>query len=117
MRFEKRELKPYAEHVSLSDLKESLVYFSVTFVDDDMHIPVMEPLVFVGRNLHEKDAGRLYFQDVDSYRRGVRYQSASGNDYATFFECSEDELSNIFEYEHALETLMRCSLRRRGIKK
>lgn len=117
VRFEERELKPYAEPVSASDLKEDVVYFSVTFVDDEMHIPTMETLVFVGRDLEENDSGKLYFQDIDSYREGIRHESATEDDHVTFFECSEDELNNIFEYEQALDVLMRCSLRRRNTHK
>jgi len=33
MRFEARELKPYAEPVSASDLKEGAVYFFVNFAE------------------------------------------------------------------------------------
>jgi hypothetical protein len=116
MRFEERELKPYAEPVSATELKRGSVYFSVTFVDNDMHIPIMQPLVFVGKNFHENDTRSLNFQDIDSYQQGICYDSATDDDHATFFECSEGALNNIFEYEHALEVLMLCSLRRRGIK-
>ena len=135
VRFEGRELKPYAEPVSASDLKEGAVYFSVTFVDDEMHIPTMETLVFLGRDLvipglavdlqpmetlvfpgrdlDENDSGSLYFQDIYSYQAGIRYESATGDDYVTFYECSEGDLGAIFEYEQALDVLMRCSLRLR----
>ena len=115
MRFEGRDLKPYAEPVSATELKEGSVYFSVTYVDDEMHIPTMETLVFIGRELDENDSGRLYFQDIDSYRKGIRYESATDDDHVTFFECSEDELNNIFEYEQALDVLMRCSLKKKKI--
>jgi len=110
MRFESRELKPYAEPVSAADLEEGCVYFLVTFVDDDMHIPIIETLAFVGRT----SDGLLQFQDVETYRKGVHYDSVSDEDDATFFECSEDQLNCIFEYDHALDLLLACSLRRRN---
>lgn len=112
MRFEARELKPYAEPVSASDLVESAIYFSVNFVDEDMLIPQMEPVVFIGRNLEANDAGRVYFQDAWSYRQGVRYESAKDGE-AMFYVGSEHELGAYFEYDRALDVLMRCSLRRR----
>ena len=62
MRFPERELKPYAEPVLATDLNEGSVYFLVTFVDNDLHIPVIETLVFVGKG----DDGLLQFQDVQS---------------------------------------------------
>ena len=73
MRFEERELQPYAEPVSAIELQEGSVYFAVTFVDEDMLIPIMATLVFVGRNLEPGDIRKVYFQDVHSYRAGIRY--------------------------------------------
>lgn len=113
MRFEERELKPHAEPISALDLKEGVVYFSVNFIDDEMLFPVMEPLVFVGRDLEPGDAGAVYFQDMDSYRKGVRYGKAAETDYANFITGSEKDVHHFFEYERALETLMWCSVRRR----
>lgn len=114
MYFEGRELTPYSEPVSAEKLKEGLVYFSVTFIDDDMHIPIMDTLIFIGKNLEENDNEQIYFQDIHSYREGVRFESAAENDYASFFSCTADELNNIFEFERALDVLMRCLLRRKN---
>jgi len=108
MLFEERDLKPYAEPVSANELKKGSIYFSVTFIDENMHIPVIETLVYVGKD----DNGLLLFQNVESYRQGVCYDSATGNNHAAFFQTSEDQLNAIFEYEHALDELMRCLLRR-----
>ncbi len=113
MRFEERELPSHAEPISSSDLREGEVYFSVNYVDDDMLLPTMETVVFIGRNLQPGDSGQVYFQDIDSYRGGVRYESATEEDYVEFSTGSENEVSHIFTYEKALEELMKCSLRRR----
>jgi hypothetical protein len=110
MRFEARELKPYTEPVSAAELTEGSIYFLVNFVDNSMHIPIIETLVFVGKNSER----RLEFQDVESYRQGLRKDSATAHEPVNIFECSEEQLNCIFQYEHALEELMRCSLRRRG---
>jgi hypothetical protein len=109
MQFEARDLKSYAEPVPESELKEGSEYFSVTFVDDAMCIPIINTVVFVGRG----DQGRLRFQDIESYRQGVRYHSVTDDNQATFYECAQGQANNIFEYEHALDVLMHCSLRRR----
>lgn len=111
MRFEGREVKPYAEPIAASDLKEESVYFLVSFLDKELLIPFMEPLIFLGRNLEADDSGQLYFQDADSQRRGIRY-SAGANPEATFYQYSEDTLQDVFDYEHALDRLLECSLRR-----
>src|SRR5689334_10164085 len=71
--FEGRELKPYAEPVAPKELKKGVAYFTVIFADEEMLIPIVETFVFIGRNLQSHDVGHLYFQDVHSYRDGVRY--------------------------------------------
>jgi hypothetical protein len=110
MRFEERELKPHAETVLPDELQVGSVYFAVNFVDDAMLIPVMEPKVFIGRDLDPDRPGRFHFQDLDSYRRGVRFESSTEDDEAVFETGTEKHL---FEYEKALDVLMRCALRRR----
>jgi hypothetical protein len=110
MRFEERELKPYAEPVSLEELKTGETYFAVLFVDDDMRVPILEPKVFVGRDLEPGDDGQLYFQDYDSYQRGVRFDDSTGDEGAVFETGAE---KHVFEYERALDLLMVCALRRR----
>ncbi len=114
MRFKARELKPYAEPVSASELREGSIYFFHQYVDDEMLVPTLDPVVFVGRNLEPGDEDRVYFQDVDSYRRGIRYDSVTKKgDDAEFYSGSEKELGHVFEYERALDQLLACSLRRR----
>jgi hypothetical protein len=77
MIFEEREVKPYGEPVLPEQLDEEgeEIYFSLNFLDDDMLIPVLEPLVFIGRDLCEGDSQQVYFQDAESYRQGIRFDS------------------------------------------
>ena len=118
MYFEERELKPYAEPVSASELREGTTYFAVNYVPDDMLIPIMETLVFIGRNLDTGDVGKVYFQDVRSYRQGIRHDRDSSDEAypsdvnAEIFCGPENQVSHIFEYERALDSLIKCSLRR-----
>lgn len=113
MQFDKREITPHAEPVSGNELKVGSVYFFVTFADDALLIPCLEPVVFVGRNLDASDQGMVYFQDFDSYQQGIRHDSQAKDHKAVFYAGSESETSHAFEYERALEELMRCSLRRK----
>jgi hypothetical protein len=112
MRFEARELKPYAEPVVPADLKVGAAYFSVQFVDDELLIPMLEPLVFIGKDLIPDDHGTLYFQDAGSYQEGIRFESSQGED-AVFYGQGEDEIGHVFQYEQALDLLLMCSLRRK----
>lgn len=112
MHFPARQLKPYAEPVSPEDLSEGRIYFSLTFADPAMLNPTLEPLVFIGRDLAMDDRGALYFQDLDSYRRGIRFSDADQAHEAVFIEASAQEINHVFEFEKALDVLLLCSLRR-----
>jgi hypothetical protein len=117
MYFDGRELTEHAEPISANELQEGQVYFAVTYVDDEMLVPTMETIVFIGRNLEPGDLDQVYFQDIESYREGVSY-SRSDDGLARFQAGSESQINHIFKYEPALHELMRCSLRRQktGIK-
>ena len=111
MLFEARELKACGEPVSPDKLQLGEVYFRVLFLDEKGFVPILEPKVFIGRNLGPGDVDKVYFQDFASYRRGVRYKSAT--DDADF---SIGVQNCIFEYARALDVLMYCELlRRKGL--
>lgn len=57
--FESRELKPHAEPIVASDLKEGSIYFAGQFIDEEILNPTLEPLAFVGRDLEPDDPGGL----------------------------------------------------------
>ena len=112
MHFQGRELKPFAEPIPASALEEGEIYFSVQFIDEQMLIPNVEPLAFIGRNLNPGDAAQLYFQDAGSYLHGLRYESSASDGGAEFYQQPEAEIGHIFEFDHALDVLLTCSLRR-----
>jgi hypothetical protein len=113
LRFEARHLKPYAETVAAKDLVEGTVYFAVHFLDADALIPVMDPLVFIGRDLRTGDAGRLYLQDYASYVRGVRFPDTGTDGLRARYETTlEDRMISLHGFESGLNELLACSLRR-----
>ena len=117
MRFEARELNQHSEPVPVECLRKGTTYFSLTFLDKEMLIPTLEPVVFIGRNLEPDDRDRFYFQDADSYRAGIRYHTnddpvePDGPNDANFY-CGAAP-GHIFDFEHALDLLLVCSLRRK----
>jgi len=114
MRFEARDLEPYSQPIKPDLLREEGIYFSITYVDEDRLIPVMETLVFIGKDLDASDAGLLYFQDIGSHMNGFCYgDEVDEESCAEFYTRSEGQLEDIFEYRPAVEELMRCSVRRR----
>ena len=114
MRFEGRELKPYAEPVSAEILREGTVYFLVSFADDAMLIPEMDTVVYIGKNLEGESEDRYHFQDIDSYQARGRLDPRQDDGPATLFKCGLNELNGVYEFEAALEILMGCSLRRKA---
>ena len=114
MRFEGRKLKSYAEPVSAVDLKEGGVYFSVQFADEKLLVPIVTPLVFLGKNLVQGDLDRFYFEIYESYLAGIRFPPAQPDEMYSFQSCSPTKMNHIFEFERALDALMQCSLRRKG---
>lgn len=118
LHFEERILKPYAEPLSIDELEEGGVYFTIQYSgpDRDGLFPIVETLVFVGFNLDEEDVERrVYFQDLESYQAGIRYDEATAEDKASFYAQEPRHLNHIFKYENALNELLKCSLRRRKI--
>jgi len=111
MRFE-RELHTYAEPISADELMEGSIYFFLNFVDEEMLIPTMETVVYIGENLEPGDEDRVYFQDIGSFNRGVRYDGDGDGEHAVFQTGSKHEIGHVFNFEHALDQLLACSLRR-----
>ena len=115
MRFEARELKDYVEPVSAGGLRVGEAYFALQFEDEDLKVPVLYPLVFIGRNLEPGDDDLLYFQDYGSFAAGTKYEDEQGE--ADFHVFGASDLNHIFEFERALDGLLRCSLHRRETTK
>jgi hypothetical protein len=47
------------------------VYFRVSYLDQDMMIPELVPLVFIGRDLRSKHPV-MYYQDAEFFLAGKR---------------------------------------------
>ena len=126
--FEGRPVKLYGEYVLSAELVTGHVYFRLGFLDEDMVVPEMYALVFIGKDLHPQLPG-LYFQDAESYFDGVRRGSEEylpsyegeelpdgsrwGDDDVQFEWHKEKKYSGVFEFEGALNTLLACSLQRK----
>ena len=67
LHFEGRDINSSAEYVDARELIQGETYFTVQFVDDQMLVPELHPLVFIGENLEPGDSDVLYFQDAASH--------------------------------------------------
>ena len=111
MRFPARDIETYARPVEGESLSVGDTYFAVQYLDEGMTIPVVEPLVFLGRDLFPGDDRVFYFQDAESHRNGLRFPR--DREGATVY--AQKDLNHVFVYERALDLLMLCSLRRGGV--
>jgi hypothetical protein len=111
MRFE-RELTTYAEPVPKGKFKKGDVYFSVQYADENMLRPIVETLICLGKDrTGGDDSNRVQFQNIESYHQGMRRETSNAGD-ATFQSVVDGKANHIFEYEKALDELLRCALRR-----
>ena len=112
--FEQREIPAGAQPIPSDQLIVGETYFHVSYVDHDMKIPIVSSLVYVGKNFGDDEVSTLYFQDVESYLAGVRLTDDNADPDSAWFESwPEDSFHAVFDFEHALEQLMKCSLRRK----
>ncbi|MGO4703281.1 hypothetical protein [Dyella sp. 2RAB6] len=113
--FDQREIPPYGQYTESDKLIIGETYFHVSYIDHAMTIPMMSTLTYIGKNLLDDEVNTLYFQDVESYRAGLRITDENPEPDSGWFESwPEDRYGPVFEFEHALECLMLCSLRRKG---
>ena len=108
----------YDESVRDSELREGEIYYQVTYLDDLTLVPVLQPYVFIGRDLSEGDEQQLYFQDATSYAAGIRFETAldGGVDIGNAYIISGSPGDvHVMEFEAALKALIKCELRRREV--
>jgi hypothetical protein len=115
--FEVGELKPYVEYVRSDELREGEIYFRVIYLDDLTLVPMLQPYVFIGRDLEDDDEQQVYFQDAASYAAGVRLCDArEGGDIGNAHIISGTASDvPVMEFEEALKALIKCELRRREV--
>ena len=116
MRFEAREIRPYSTPVADEALVVGATYFALHFLDEEMLLPVLEPDVYVGRNLRPTDGAQFYFQDAASYREGARWDRSAesvGGALVPVFQAGTFR-EQVYEFAEAFEALLACSLRRQA---
>ena len=100
--------------VFTSDLSAGSVYFMLNYYDEDMLVPEMKTLVFLGRNIDESCATEedlFYFQDYGSFSE---MESISHHEdiCGEIICCKRAELNGIYNLENVIALLTRCLDRR-----
>lgn len=107
-----RDLPDAAEPISVDDLAIGEIYFAVRFADEQLLVPIVEPIVYIGKDLEPGDEGLHYFQDAETRLAGVDYESAIRNDGASLYPFRASELNYIFTFRKAIDRLLVCAVRR-----
>lgn len=108
--FESRLLDQFPRFLMPSELRESETFFRIGYLDSDLLIPVIDTLVYIGKD--EDDDGRTYAVFVDAeIDSGISDCDAPGR---TQHRYPIDSMSGLFTFERALERLMICSLARKA---
>ena len=111
MYFGPRQLKPYAEPVSVGALDEDEIYYIVSFLDEEMLIPEVSPVVYLKDGIDGGDEELVYFRDAESFL--LSKAEGNRNDYiGSMHSFRRDELGNVYTFDNALDVLLNCSLRR-----
>lgn len=84
------------------ELSEEKVYFTLQYLDENLLVPIIQTLVYLGKNLDGEGSDLYYFQDIDSYQDGGGYPNHKGTT-GQVFTLPEKALINIF----ALDGLVR----------
>ena len=101
----------YMEPVDVSILKKEAIYFMLNYFDNDLLVPELRTLIFLGRNVAGENDALLYFQDVESYiRLGPYPTSIEGR--GDILYCTDDQLQCFFTLEKAVLALQDCVARR-----
>ncbi len=113
-----RELNDFAVFVPVKKLKRNRIYYSIHFQDENMTIPIVHSLYFVGLNVRQGSRSAR-FQDEFSYSIGVRKKAkyGIGPHFESFPIGDDGSVSAVCEFDEMLTSLLRCDLNRRKLKK
>ena len=88
------------------------VYYIVTYTDEDMLLPKIRTLVFIGKNIKgNEEKAQWYFQDTESY--AVSECPNVNKIDVELHRVDHDGLSIIFDFKGLHEDLQKCFERRR----
>lgn len=92
------------------------IYFTVHYVDNDMLLPVMETLVYLGSSITNEFKDRLVFQDLDSYTDLGIYpnnEEPHPTEKLNIYSWATNSFKGIYNLDDVVIILKACSERRK----
>ena len=108
--FEK--VKPYSTPVLAERLVRGSAYYILSYFDDDLTIPEIRTIVYIGKNVDDVEDGMFYFQNFESYFRLGSYPNHRHGD-GEVFRFPETGLATVFELPEVVNSLKSCIRRSR----
>ena len=88
-------------------LKERQTYLMISFFDDELQIPDITTVIYLGKDIFRDSVDHHYFQEYSSYLE------SGGRQEGEVIVASSEKLMNFFDLEGASELLRLCA-RRQG---
>ena len=110
--------------MSPHELKIGHAYYHVTYADRDLTIPGVEPMIYVGVNIFDSEAGSSHamyaFQDTTSYSRFgsvVNYQGPANlsEEGAVVYSFSAEEVGDLADLDGVVEAVRESQERKRAL--
>ena len=102
-----RSIKP----VLAEDLRKGTIYLSLCYLDEQLLVPVMETLVFLGSDIFGERDGLFYFQRAESYFEHGEFVPIMIEHNERLVAAAPDGLSNIFAVPDGSDALALCAER------
>lgn len=105
-----------AEPVVFAELATGAVYFLLNFFDDEMLVPDLRTVVYIGIDVDGETNSKVYFQDYESFIDiGPFPDSREGSVAVVRF--ASDKITCVFELDKAIDILADCQMRRAKMKR
>jgi hypothetical protein len=108
-----------ARPVTATELESGGLYLSVSYLDGDLLIPIVETFIFLGKDIFSEGAEGLYFQNAESYFTNGAYRVDEDRveEQDRLLVATPDNLSNMFDIANASDAMAHCAERWRSQKK
>ncbi len=100
--------------ISYRELVQGEIYYLVVFADESMKVPLMDTLIYLGEEKGNDGESLFLFQEYETYKAGLRIESAEAEDGVFFSAYAANEIKIIFKLEMAVKELERCLSRKKG---
>lgn len=90
-------------HLRAEQLRERQTYLMISFFDDELAIPDVTTVIYLGKDIFRDAVDSHYFQEYSSYLE------QGGRRDGSMIVATSDKLMNFFDLQGASELLSQCA--------